>query len=178
MNLNLQGKVGGLPKWMWLVLLGGGVGVGLYLRSRPSEPASEEVAEETEVPVAPDTMGAYEETSAAGGLQALGIAGPVAGRSYPVEAPFVPEGFTEVIGTQGETIQSLSNGVLETAGYQADTVASLLENRPQDREIIRERIGHTPTRKPSHKPPAKPKPKKPKPQAKNPKGKKKGKKGK
>lgn len=174
--MNLKGKVGGLPKWAWLTLLAGGLGIGIYLRMRSTgEEENPEPEEGFEVPP-PDTLAAYEETPAGGGLQALGVAGPAATRSYPVEAPYVPEGFTSTIENQGDTVQSLSNGILELSGIQAEQISSLLSERPK--EVIRERIAGPPKRPTTHKPPKKPKQKKPAKKAPVNKGKKKKGKGK
>lgn len=162
----LNAKLAGLPRWAWAGLLIGGVGVGLYLHHRSSA-ETEETGESEELPgPQPQSLESYEGTEAGGGLQGLGVAGPVPQATVPVEAPRIPEGFTEALGGQGETIQSLANGVLEGQQATNDLAQSVIE--APTREIIREQMaGHAPKRKPSHKPPrkqpkqkAKPKPKK------------------
>lgn len=154
----LAGKTAGLPRWVWLALLGGGVGLGLYLRNRSTgEPVTEEEVEEG--PEIPESLSEeYAGTETAGGLQALGVPGPVSGGVTPIQTPYVPEGFTEVIGGQGETITSLANGVLESQ-TATSAVAQTLAEREPGREIIRERIGSQATRKPHKLPPKKAKPK-------------------
>src|ERR1700744_2484132 len=115
-------KMAGLPRGGWIALLTGGVGVGLYVHSRNSEAAEVEEGEGVEeLPSAQDSLQSYEGTEAPGSLQGLGLAGPQAASTVPVESPIVPEGFTGTIegqtGTieaQGDTIQSLANGVLES----------------------------------------------------------------
>jgi len=158
-------KMAGLPRWAWIGLLAGGLGVGLYLHHRSSA-ETEETGESEELPgPQPQTMEGYEGTEAGGGLQALGVAGPVPQATLPIEAPRIPEGFTDTLGGQGETIQSLSNGVLEGQQATDDLARSVIE--APTREIIREKmVGHSPSRKPSHKPPRKQPKQKPKPKAK------------
>lgn len=155
-------KTAGLPHWAWIALLTGAIGVGIYIHSRNSE--AEEVEEGEgyeEEPSAPqDSLQSYEGTEAAGSLQGLGLAGPAAASTIPVENPTVPEGVTgtiegqtATIATQGETIQGLANGVLEQNEATTSLAATLAE-RPANTEIIREQLtGHAPKRSPSHKPP-------------------------
>jgi len=147
----------GLPRWAWIALLTGGVGVGLYLHSRSSAEEESEGDEETEgfPQASPQSMESYEGTDTGGGLQALGVAGPTPQATVPVEAPYVPEGLTDVVAGQGDTIQTLSNGVLEGA-ISANELAGILAEREPNREVIREQmVGHPPQRKPHHKPPRK-----------------------
>lgn len=148
----------GLPRWAWIALIAGGVGVGLYLHSR--NPDTEETEETEELPGGrSQSLEEYEGTNAGGGLQALGVAGPVPQATVPIESPVVPEGFTDTIGSQADTIQGLANGVLEDA-IAANELAGALAVREPNREIIREKmVGHPPKRKVHHKAPAR-KPKK------------------
>jgi len=164
-------KTAGLPRWAWLALLAGGVGVGLYLHSRNAESEGEGEEETEELPGAvPQSLDSYEGAESGGGLQALGVAGPVPQATVPVEAPYLPEGITDVLGGQNDTAQSLANGVLESNIATNELAAVLATREPAERqEIIREQMtGHAPTRKPHHKPPrAKPKHKpRPRPKAK------------
>lgn len=157
-------KTAGLPHWAWIALLTGAIGVGIYIHSRNSE--AEEVEEGEgyeEEPSAPqDSLQSYEGTEAAGSLQGLGLAGPAAASTIPVENPTVPEGVTgtiegqtDTISAQGETIQGLANGVLEE-NVATTQLASALAERPANTEIIREQLsGHAPKRAVSHKPPKK-----------------------
>lgn len=103
MNDWLKVKTAGLPRWAWIALLGGGLAVGLYLRSRSTEETEPEEAEE-EVPEG--SLSAYEGTDTGAGLAAAGLVGPAAGSVTPVEAPFVPQGIVDIIGAQQETINT------------------------------------------------------------------------
>jgi hypothetical protein len=131
--------------------------VGLYLHSRKSGEEENEATEETEsLPEAsPQSLASFEGTESGGGLQALGVAGPTPQATVPVEAPFVPEGLTDVVSGQGDTIQTLSNGVLESA-VSSNELASILAQREPNREVIREKmVGHPAKRKPHHTAPRK-----------------------
>jgi hypothetical protein len=157
-------KTAGLPRWAWMALIAGGLGVGLYMHSRNSEAEAVEEGEGyEEEPSAPqNSLQSYEGTEAAGSLQGLGLAGPAATSTIPVENPTVPEGVTgtiegqtDTISAQGETIQGLANGVLEE-NVATTQLASALAERPANTEIIREQLaGHAPKRATNHKPPNK-----------------------
>lgn len=159
MNVNwLKLKTAGLPRWAWLALFGGAVGVGLYLRSR-SEPPETEQEEEEE----PEETGleSFNGTESAGGLAAAGLVGPAQASITPVEAPFLPEGFTDLLTEQGK-----SN--VEAQQIIGELAADALAREPSERvEIIHEREpneskqgqgvtgGGAPKRKPHHKAPPK-----------------------
>lgn len=144
----------GLPRWAWIGMIAGGVGVGLYLRTRHKEESSATSEETEELPATPQTAASYEGTEAGGGLQALGVAGPVPQATVPVETPRIPEGFPETLGGQGDVISGLAGGIIESQQANDDLVAAMLEH--PNKEIIRERMtGHPPKRKPHHKPPRK-----------------------
>lgn len=150
----LTAKTAGLPRWAWVALLTGGVGVGLYIHSRKkSEEETEATGESEELPTAqPQSLAAYEGTETGGGLQALGVAGPTPQATVPVESPFVPEAFPETLGGQGDVIQGLANGVIEQGAASTELAAALAEREPE-REIIREKmVGSPPTRRIHHKP--------------------------
>jgi uncharacterized membrane protein len=152
----MKSKVAGLPKWAWIAIIGGGVGVGLYLHSRRKKAEeTEETSESESLPGAqPQTLESYEGTNAGGSLQGLGVAGPVPQATVPVESPVVPQGFVDTLGGQQETTQSLANGILESQ-QATDSLAQALAESPS-REIIREQLtGGSHRRKPTHKPPAK-----------------------
>jgi hypothetical protein len=154
----LNAKMAGLPRWAWGGLLIGGIAVGLYLKHSAAQKEENEGEEESEqLPnAAPQTLSSYEGAEQGGSLQGLGVAGPTPQATVPVEAPFLPEGITDALTGQGDTIQSLSNGVLES-NIAANELAGILAQRePTERkEIIRERIGSAPKRKTHHKPPKK-----------------------
>jgi hypothetical protein len=159
----LNTKMAGLPRWAWLALLAGGVGVGLYLRSLNQETEGEGDEETEELPSSgsnPQSMESMEGETG-GGLQALGVAGPTPQATVPVETPYLPEGIDNVLAGQQDTTQSLANGVLES-NIAAQELAGILAERGPQKEIIREKmVGHPPKRKPHHKPPrSKPKNKK------------------
>jgi hypothetical protein len=147
----LNTKTAGLPRWAWAALLAGGLAIGLYIHAANSvETEGEEETEE--LPSGrPQSLESYEGTETGGGLQALGVAGPTPQATVPVESPFIPEGFPETLGGQGDVIQGLANGVLEQ-GLASTELASALAERPQaEREVIREKmVGHAPERKPHH----------------------------
>lgn len=102
----LKAKTAGLPRWAWLAIVGGAVGLGLYLRSRSTE---EPEGEEEEPSASEDSLAAYEGTESAGGLAAAGLIGPAQGQITPVEAPYIPQGFVDIFEKQGEVIESLAN---------------------------------------------------------------------
>lgn len=169
----LKVKMAGLPRWAWLALLAGGVGVGLYLHAaNTAETEGEGEEESEELPAgSPQSLEGYEGTETGGGLQALGVAGPTPQATVPVESPVVPEGVTQTVEGQQDTIQSLANGVIESNLASSELARSLAERPAPEapeapegsKEIIREKmVGHAPKRKVHHKPPrTKPKPKKP-----------------
>lgn len=166
----LQAKTAGLPRWAWLTLLAGGIGFGLYMRHRSSsEPEVEEAMEEQGFEVPENIHEEYGGTESAGGLQALGVPGPVSGGLTPIQTPYVPESLPEIITSQGETVGALANGVIENQNATTQLATAILEREPP-KEIIREKIGGPAKRQPVHKPPKqrKPPPKK-KPVAKKPK---------
>lgn len=149
---SLRVKTAGLPRWAWLGLLAGGIGVGLYLHSRNQSEGEEEETEELPN-AAPQTLSSYEGGEQGGGLQALGVAGPTPQATVPVESPYVPEAFPETLGGQGDVIQSLSNGIIES-NLASQELAGILAEREPNKEIIREQmVGHAPVRKVHHMPP-------------------------
>lgn len=165
----LKIKTAGLPRWAWVSLLSGGVILGLYLRSRnASETEPEEEEEET-----PEGLESYDGTETAGSLGSVGLAGPAAGQVVPVEAPFLPEGFTDLLAQQGAANVEAQQAIAQLA-------SDALNREPNERiETIVEREpyeskagvtgGGAPKRKPHHKPPKKhKKPKAKKPHAKKP----------
>lgn len=106
MNDWLKSKTAGLPRWAWIALLGGGLAVGLYLRSRSTEEAEPEEEETYEVPEG--SLSAYEGTDAGAGLAAAGLVGPAAGSVIPVEAPYIPEGLVDILSGSQQVIGALA----------------------------------------------------------------------
>ncbi len=166
MDTWLKVKTAGLPRWAWVSLLSGAVVLGLYLRTRT--PAESEAEEEEEIEPEETGLGVYDGMETAGGLGSVGIAGPAGQQIVPVEAPFLPEGFTDLLAQQGS-----SN--VEAQQIIGDLARAALEREPGERvEIITERPpsessqgvtgGGAPKRKPHHKPPKKRHPK-PRPKA-------------
>lgn len=119
----LKIKTAGLPRWAWVMLFSGAVITGLYLRHKSEENSEPEETEEE--PLYNDSLAGYNGTESAGGLAAAGLIGPAQGQVVPVEAPYLPEGFTEVFGQQSEALQAL--------------IGALSEREPGERvEVIRE----------------------------------------
>lgn len=162
-----------MPRWAWIALFSGAVMVGLYLRTRSDEEEFGPEEEGIEEPVEGE-LPFYDGTEQAGGLAAAGLVGPAQGQVLPVEAPYIPQGFVDIFGSQSETLGS--------------AIGALAEREPGERvETIREvepigegsgqglpTGGGPPKKKPHHKPPKKPKqhkPARPRPQGKPKKGK-------
>lgn len=169
----LKVKTAGLPRWAWILLFSGAVGVGIYIRTHHQEEEfgpEEESAEEPQ-----EGLSQYEGTEQAGGLAAAGLVGPAQGQITPVESPVIPEGVVDIIGAQNET---LSNAIGALAarepGERVETTTEIEGEGQAEREQVRreereerEKLRHhrltgggSPNRKPHHKPPKKPKQKK------------------
>jgi len=154
----LQVKTAGLPRWAWITAFGGAVVLGLYLRSRSA--GEDELEEEEEIEPSSELEG-YDGTEQGTGLAAAGLIGPAAGQVVPVEAPFIPEGFTELLTSQGAANVEAQQAIAALA-------QSALEREPGERtEVIREAApsesnastgGGPPKRKPVHKAPKQKKP--------------------
>lgn len=172
----LKVKTAGLPRWAWLAILGGAVGVGIYLRIRSQE---EEFGPEEEGVEEPEEgLSQYEGTEQAGGLAAAGLVGPAQGQITPVEAPVIPEGITDIIGAQNETLTNALGALsAQEPGERVETERTTevegegqaeRENIRKEEREEREKLRHhhaltgggSPKRKPHHKPPRKPKQKK------------------
>ena len=165
----LKIKNAGLPRWAWISLLSGGVILGLYLRNRN---ATETEPEEEEEKTPEGLEEQYEGTETAGSLGSIGIAGPAGQQIVPVEAPFLPEGFTDLLAQQGmanveaqQSIAQLASDAL--AREPSERVETIVEREPStsDQGVTG---GGAPKRKPHHKPPKKAKPKPHKPKAHKP----------
>lgn len=152
----LQVKTAGLPRWAWITMFGGAVVLGLYLRNRNA--ANENELEENEETEPSSELEGYDGTEQGTGLAAAGLVGPAAGQVVPVEAPFLPEGFTELLTSQGAANVEAQQAI-------ANLAQSALEREPGERvEIIHERDpgeskqgqgltgGGAPKKKPAHKP--------------------------
>lgn len=102
----LTKKVAGLPTWAWLLLISGGVGVGLYLRSKsnPEESGTEEAGS----PVEENAENLPERSPAAitqeegFGYAEPGVGGP-GGYQYPAEP-------SEPIQPQAPSVGEISSG--------------------------------------------------------------------
>jgi hypothetical protein len=172
----LKVKTAGLPRWAWVTLFSSAVIVGLYLRNRDT--GETEPEEEEEMDPEETGLSMYDGTETAGSLGSVGLAGPAAGQVVPVEAPFLPEGFVDLLSAQNTNNVEAQQAIV---GLAQDALA----REPSERvETIVERApsesnqgvtgGGSPKRKPHHKaPPKKPK-HKAKPKAKQP-GRKRGK---
>lgn len=129
METFLKKKTGKVPNWAWVLLIGGALGVGLYLRHRNS--SSEEVEEELGVEEAPEgSLASYNGTEAAGGLAGAGLVGPAGGGLTPVETPFIPEGVQTVIAEENATIRELAGYIQEHPSVERETITV-----PAEREI-------------------------------------------
>lgn len=167
----LKIKTAGLPRWAWVSLLSGGVILGLYLRSRNASETEPEEEEE----INPEETGleSYDGTETAGSLGSVGLAGPAAGQVVPVEAPFLPEGFTDLLAQQGAANVEAQQAIAQLASDALNREPNERIETVVEREPYESKQGMTgggaPKRKPHHKPPKKPKQKKQKkPQAKRP----------
>jgi len=146
--------------------------LGLYLRNQSTDETEPE--EEGEIDPEETGLGAYAGTETAGGLGSVGLAGPAGQQLVPVEAPFLPEGFVDLLSAQNSNNVEAQQAIVELA-------RDALAREPSERvEVITERAplesdrsvtgGGPPKRKPHHKALKKPKQKSPK-QKKPPKGK-------
>lgn len=100
----------GLPRYVWAILLAGGLGVGLYIRARSGgEPDPDEGYD----PGYTDTM-AYS-GQMEGGLVGAGVIGPAPGALTPVQTPFLPEGVTDVISDLSLVTSNLADTVADIA---------------------------------------------------------------
>lgn len=94
----LKGKIFGMPRWLFFVLLMFGLAIGLYLRSRAAgggegeATPAEDYSADTGDPVG--ELAANEP-----GLAGAAVFAPSPGNVFPVSTPYIPEGFTDVIGT-------------------------------------------------------------------------------
>lgn len=86
----------GMPRWVWLGLLAGGIGAGIYLRNRSAEAEAEAPEEDLEYdPYAEEgEPSIYDESLAGVGILPGGSTGEV----VPVSAPYLPEGFADILG--------------------------------------------------------------------------------
>lgn len=107
----LQGKMFGMPRWAWIGLMVGGIGVGLYLRSRSAAEdtlATDELEpEQYDLPL--DTMaGNLDDPGLAGSLETVG---PAAGSVVPYASPTIPEGYPETFGVLGDVVNVLGEAI-------------------------------------------------------------------
>jgi hypothetical protein len=170
----LKVKTAGLPRWAWVLLLGGALGAGIYIRTRHQE---EQFGPEEEPVEEPESgLAQYEGTEQAGGLAAAGLVGPAQGQITPVESPVIPEGVVDIIGAQNETLSNAIGALAErepgervetsnTTEIEGEGQVERENVRRQEREEREKRHhkvtgGGAPNRKPHHKPPPKPKQKK------------------
>ena len=162
----LKVKTAGLPRWAWVAMIGGAVGIGLYLRHRSAE--AEEPEAEEEEPGSEDALGAYEGTESAGGLAAAGLVGPAQGQITPVEAPYVPQGVVDIMEQEANVISELGarepTVVEPTVVEGPERIETTIENTP-----VAITGGGPTKRKPHQKHPKKPPKKRKQPQHKQPK---------
>jgi hypothetical protein len=103
----LQGKLFGMPRWVFIALLVGGVAVGIFLRRRSTTAAADEGAPAADYGDGTEPVG--ELPVADPGMAGAGVFAPQAGSVYPVSTPYIPEGLTETIGVLAGTISDISN---------------------------------------------------------------------
>lgn len=121
----LKVKTAGLPRWAWIGLFGGAVGVGLYLRHRSVEGTENSETENPEIESEgePGELGYYNGTDAGGGLAAAGVVGPPPGGLTPIQTPYLPEGIVDIFEEQGKTIQELAGDITEREpGERVETI--------------------------------------------------------
>lgn len=142
--------------------------LGLYLRQRSAPETEPEEEEEA----TPEGLESYDGMEAAGGLGSVGVAGPAGQQIVPVEAPFLPEGFTDLLAQQGmanvEAQQSIAQLASDALNREpSERVETIVEREPStsDQGVTG---GGAPKRKPHHKPPKKQKAKPHKPKAHKP----------
>lgn len=161
MNQFLKAKTAGLPRWAWLAIIGGALALGLYLRSQDTG----EVEEEGEIEPDESELAYYEGLEPAGGLAAAGLVGPPAGQLVPVETPMLPEGITDIIGTQGQSLDTLIGALAEREPperVESETTVEVIHERDPTESAQGVTGGGPPKRKPHHKAlPKKPRGKKP-----------------
>lgn len=113
----LKIKTAGLPRWAWIALLGGGVALGLYLRSRNSGEAEGEEGYTEGGELVEGGTGGYGE----GGMAGAGLIGSAGGStSVPVSTPYIPDAFTSMfesltalVGQQGESLGDIAAWIAE-----------------------------------------------------------------
>lgn len=157
MNQFLKAKTAGLPRWAWIMILGGALTLGVYLRSRDKGETPGEEEEE----ISPDesSLAYYEGLEPAGGLAAAGLVGPPPGSVVPVETPMLPEGITDIITSQGESLDTLIGALAEREPperVETETTTEVIHERDPTESAQGLTGGGAPKRKPHHKPPKKP----------------------
>lgn len=87
-----------MPRWLFFLLLAGGIGVGIYLRRRSAASEAEgEQAEDYGPLDEPYGQLPTDSDSVAGGISEGIVTQPAAG-VIPVTTPYIPEGLTEIVG--------------------------------------------------------------------------------
>lgn len=105
-----KAKTAGLPRWAWLSLIGGGLVLGLYLRSKDTGEEGEAEEEYVSPEQAAEEAGlGYGE----GGLAGAGLVGGSGTTNTPVQTPYIPEGFVSMFEQQGTIIQGLAQFIEE-----------------------------------------------------------------
>lgn len=118
-----KGSIFGMPRWAWIGLLVGGVGVGLYLRSRSAaeDTLATDELEPEQIDVPQDTMlGSLDDPGLAGSLETVG---PAAGSVVPYASPTIPEGYPETFGILGDVVNVLGEAIAGL-GRPAQTLPS------------------------------------------------------
>lgn len=102
----LRARTFGMPRYVFLALLAGGIAFGLYWRQRRATEAIDQTApDSTAVPVPGDSLAANTDEP---GLAGVGVAGVAPGQVVPVSTPTLPEGLTDVYG-------ALTGGLVDLA---------------------------------------------------------------
>lgn len=110
----LSAKTAGLPRWAWALMLTGAVGVGLYLRSRPSAESEDE------------SVDPFTGADGGGTTGPLALAGPSQGQLTPVESPYIPEGIVNTV----EQLSILASELGATLGQRQERE---IEQAPQEK---------------------------------------------
>ena len=149
-----KGSIFGMPRWAWIGLLVGGVGVGLYLRSRSAaeDTLATDELEPDQIDVPQDTMlGSLDDPGLAGSLETVG---PAAGSVVPYASPTIPEGYPETFGILGDVVNVLGEAIAGL-GRPQQTLPSGADAAKPDKPKKDRPGGGGPPRRPDNKRPPK-----------------------
>lgn len=121
----LTQKLAGIPRWGWVLIIGSGLLLGVYLRHRQAMAAA----------TSGDTTTATDQSQADAGVPVdPGLAGIYApgsgGSAIPVENPVIPQGFSDALTTaigaltEAQTGANANQAATAQAGY--DAIAGIL----------------------------------------------------